>query len=123
MTRFWKTIAAWMLCLPLWGMPAPRPTSSVTLAWDPVTNPSTAIVRIYYGAQSGKYTGFFSVPATQSEFTVTGLGLNSDWFFAATAVDSQGLESGYSDEVEYKTPGAPVERIPEPILNFRKKEL
>ena len=69
----------------------------VSLAWDHSVSENVTGYRIYYGHESGIYD-------THEEFgyvnqaTISGLepGL---YFFAATALDAEGNESGYSNEV------------------------
>jgi hypothetical protein len=74
-------------------------TGTVTLAWDPSSG--TDIVtnyNIYYGAASATYTD--TVPAgTNTTVTVSNLVEGTTYYFAATAVDTAGLESDYSIEV------------------------
>lgn len=69
----------------------------VTLAWDHSVSTNVTNYRIYYGTASGVYD-------TYSEFgyvtTATIQGLEAGiYYFAATAVDADGNESGYSNEV------------------------
>jgi hypothetical protein len=72
--------------------------TSVTLAWDP--SPSTNVVgyTICYGPVSGSYTNVISVGNT-NRATISGLTVGATYYFAATAVDNQGLQSVYSTEV------------------------
>jgi hypothetical protein len=77
---------------------------SVTLAWD--SDPSSDGVtgyRVYYGDISGDYTNSVDVGNVMSA-TVTGLTGGVTHFFAITAYNASGLESGFSAEVSY-TPG------------------
>jgi len=74
--------------------------ASVTLAWDQETG--VAGYRVYYGAASGQYTNLVDAgPKTTN--TVTGLAPGVTYFFAATAYNSIGVESGFSSEVSYTT--------------------
>jgi sulfur relay (sulfurtransferase) complex TusBCD TusD component (DsrE family) len=88
------------------GLPALFPfsaiaASSVTLAWDP--SPGTDVItnyNLYYGAASATYTNV--VPAgTNTTVTISNLVGGTTYYFAATAVDTNGLESVYSTEVAY----------------------
>jgi hypothetical protein len=74
--------------------------ASVTLAWDLSTDPSVVGYKLYYGGSSRTYTNFVTVGATNSA-TITGLQMGATYYFAATAFDSAGLESEYSDEISY----------------------
>lgn len=78
---------------------------NVTLQWDPPTenvdgSPLTdlASYRIYYGEFSGTYTSEIAVedPAdTEHELLLP----SGSYYFAMTALDTDGNESGYSNEV------------------------
>lgn len=92
------------------------PGSSVMLAWDRSPDASVSGYRIYQGTNSGNYTLVYdagngtntTVPVVQSVV----------YFFAATAYDTNGMESGFSAEVSYTNSatgtGAPA------ITNFVK---
>jgi hypothetical protein len=92
--------------------PSPPPPS-VTLAWDPITDTTVVSVNLYYatasGAQTGVYDGVVSVPATSTSYTVSGpFVYGTVYYFAATCVDSNGVESLYSTEVAWRFTGAPM---------------
>ena len=73
--------------------------SSVTLAWDP--DSGTDIItnyNIYYGAASATYTNTVAA-ATNTMVTISNLVNGTTYYFAATAVDTAGLESDYSTEI------------------------
>lgn len=88
----------------------------VTLQWDANTEPDLAGYKIYYDMNSGHpYEGTgategdspVTIILTQDEnsdpnlveFTIRGLPDSGTKYFAVTAYDDQGLESGYSNEV------------------------
>jgi hypothetical protein len=80
---------------------------SVTLAWNASGSPEVTGYRIYYGTNSRSYA-FVTNTALVTTQTVV-LPRLGRWFFAATAHDAQGLESEYSNEVEWEAkPGSPV---------------
>lgn len=88
------------LCL---GNPPPG-LGSVTLTWNPV--PGADSYNVYYGTVSRSYDQMVSVSTNQ--VTVSGLKLNTPYFFAVTCVVG-GLESGFSDEILFTpSPGQPV---------------
>lgn len=87
---------------------------SVTLAWDPSTGPSVNRYDVYYGVASGAYTNHVEV-TNQLTATVSNLALNTVYFFAATAKDTNDLESDFSSEVFYDTTFA---RLP-PVQGLR----
>ena len=80
-------------------------TGIVTLAWDP--SPSTNVIanyKIYYGGASATYTNAVSA-GTNTTVSVSNLVEGTTYYFAATAVDTFGLESDYSAEVSAAIPG------------------
>jgi chitodextrinase len=75
---------------------------TATLAWDAVTAPSLSGYRLYYGTAPRTYiqsAGAGVDVGNVTTFTVTGLSSGTRYFFAATAYDTAGNESGYSNEV------------------------
>jgi len=68
-----------------------------TLTWDPNTETDLAGYKVYYGTASGTYTQTVDVGKV-STFTIAGLA-SAKWFFAVTAYNGGGLESGFSNEV------------------------
>lgn len=53
--------------------------------------------KLYYGTSSGNYSNSVTVGRVHS-YTLTGLS-NGTKYFAATAIDNNGVESDYSNEV------------------------
>jgi len=76
---------------------------NVTLAWDPSPDSSVAGYRIYDGVTSGTYTNVIDV-GNVTTATVSNLVSGVTYFFAATAYDTNGQESVFSDEVSYTVP-------------------
>ena len=79
-------------------------TGSATLSWAaPATNTDgTALTdlagyKVYYGTSSGNYTTVVNIGNVLS-YTVNNLASGHTYYFAVTAYDSTGLESGYSAE-------------------------
>jgi len=77
--------------------------ASVTLAWNPSTNPIVAGYNLYYGGASGTYTNEVSAGHATSA-TVTGLIEGANYYFVATAYSAPGAESPNSSEVAYTVP-------------------
>lgn len=80
--------------------------ASITLVWDPSASPDILLYRVYTGIQSmlagnPPLTGN-SVTDGSMEFTVTGLDFRTIYFFVTTAINKDGVESGYSNEVQYE---------------------
>ena len=76
---------------------------SVTLAWNQSTDPTIVGYNIYYGGASGTYTNEISAGSTTNA-TISGLISGKTYYFAATAYNSLGLESGFSSEMSYVVP-------------------
>ena len=87
---------------------------SVTLAWDPSSVGSIAGYNIYYGGASGAYTNMIPV-GNATNVVISGLIEGATYYFAATTVNSIGLESGFSPEVSMMVP-LPIVNQP-PTLN------
>ena len=71
--------------------------AEVTLAWDANTEADLAGYKIYYGSASRVYENTITVDLTPQK-VVTDLA-DGLVFFAVTAFDDQGNESGFSNEV------------------------
>ena len=77
----------------------------VKLAWDEVFAPTLAGYRVYLGRASRSYGTTIDV-GNNAAHTVTGLGPGT-YFFAVTAYDVLGNESGFSNEVSATIGGPP----------------
>lgn len=71
----------------------------VTLAWDPNTESDLAGYRVHYGTASGVYTATVEVDRNTTTCTVLNLTSGQTYYFAASAFNSAGESSGYSNEV------------------------
>ena len=86
----------------------------VTLQWDANTESNRAGYRIYYDTDSGPPYGGMEAAEGDSpidvkiadveagdtaQYTLTGLNDDETYFFAVTAYNTSGSESGYSNEV------------------------
>ncbi len=78
---------------------------SVRLSWE--ASPSTNVVayRIYCGTNSQVYSEIVNVSLVQTQLVA--LPHRGRWFFAATAVDGDGVESDFSNEVVFELKPAP----------------
>lgn len=91
----------WSLLLAVCGSLAAVPEAlpaNVRLAWDPSPDPGIASYKVYYGAASGNYTNSVSAGLATS-LTISNLVQGVTFYFAATATDTNGLESDFSEEV------------------------
>ena len=84
--------------------------NSVTLAWNPDAGTDIAGYKIYYGVASRTYTNTNNV-GNVTNATISSLISGTIYYFAATAVDTSGLESDYSTEVVYTNPVATAPTI------------
>jgi len=78
---------------------------SVTLSWDPSPTPNVVCYRIYFGTSSRNYSGVTDAGLALKQTVV--LPHSGRWFFAATAVDANGCESDFSNEVQWQAKPAP----------------
>ncbi len=82
--------------------PAFLNAASVQLSWQPNGEPDLQGYNIYVGTQSRHYTT--PIPAGNvTQYEVTDLDEGQLYYFALTAVDNSGNESGYSSEVSHTT--------------------
>jgi fibronectin type 3 domain-containing protein len=75
----------------------------VSLAWDPSTSEDVTGYKMYVGLSSGSYERVDPL-GNVTEYTVTGLAGGAEYYFAVTATDDAGNESGYSNEVHTFVP-------------------
>ena len=79
----------------------------VRIAWDASPSPGITHYRIYFGTNAGNYSFVTNVGLVRTQTVV--LPHTGRWFFAATAVDANGMESPFSNQVQWEAkPVAPV---------------
>lgn len=71
----------------------------VTVAWDPIQDPSCVGYIVYYGPHARDYTESRSVGASFTEITLTDLDINSDYYIAVAGIDADGLVGDLSEEI------------------------
>lgn len=86
----------------------PSPGVRVTLQWDPSVGAEVNAYRLYLGTSSGSYVSFYLGEVTMA--TLSGLTPGDTYYFAVTAVTPSGLESEFSNEVNYTVP-TPVPQL------------
>jgi hypothetical protein len=95
-------LATGFLCL---GIDAPsRASQSVSLQWNPDSDPSTVGYIVHYGSVSGNYTTTNDV-GTNVTATIGGFVEGSTNYFVVTAYNAQRMESLPSNEVRFFAPG------------------
>jgi hypothetical protein len=102
-----KRIELVSLAAAIWSLvslgASPLPQRSVTLAWDPSTEPSVVGYRLYVGGASETYTNMIDV-GNATTATTPGLTIGITYFFAVTAYNASGLESPFSGEISCSIP-------------------
>ena len=80
--------------------PAPQSSASVTLGWNPNTEPDLAGYKVYEATSPGSYgAAIATLPANATSFVATGLQPGVTYFFVITAYDTSGNESARSPEL------------------------
>ena len=77
--------------------------ASVTLAWDPNTEPDIAGYKLYYGKTSGKYESVIDV-GNQTTYAISDLEDGKTYYFVVRAYNIFGKESDFSSELRYPDP-------------------
>lgn len=73
--------------------------TEVKLIWDPnINDPDLGGYKVYFGTKSRTYGTPIDV-GNLTSYTIQNLNLNTPYFFAVTAYDTNGLESDYSEEI------------------------
>jgi len=76
---------------------------TASLSWQPSPDTNAVGYNLYYGTASHYYTNIVRV-GNVSVVTIGGLVNGTTYYFAATASDAQGQESGFSNEASYLVP-------------------
>ncbi len=87
--------------------------AQVTLAWDANTDSDLQAYKVYNGTASRTYS-FNTNVGKSTTCTISELAAGTTYYFAVTALDTAGNESGYSSEVSYKVPTPEQTPTPEP---------
>lgn len=112
-----KLIPLWVFLFIFWVFVGLAQAAEVGLAWDANKEPDLAGYRIYQGNESGKYVKVAEVIKSSTSVKIDVLPEDGrKVFFAATAIDVDGNESGYSNEVSWKVPDSVAPSAPK---NFR----
>ena len=93
-----------LLLLALLAGTGPAAARNLTLAWSPSSSSTVAGYKVYYGTASGTYTSA-SLVGNQTSTTISNLTPGVTYYFNATAIDANTIESGFSGEVSYLVPG------------------
>ena len=83
--------------------------AGVSLDWTASVSPAVVGYHVYFGATSGSYPNKVDA-GNATTVTISNLVPGVIYYFAATACDAAGNESGYSSEVSYAVPGLTLSR-------------
>ena len=97
----------WLLTMLMLVCAGAAGAERLTLAWDPSSSAAVSGYRLYYGTNTRSYQFATNAGLVLTQSVV--LPWRGRWFFAATAYDTNGLESDFSSEVSWESkPAAPV---------------
>jgi hypothetical protein len=86
------------------GSGTPPPQHNVDLSWTPSTS-SVVGYNVYRGSKSGgPYSKINSVLDATTSFTDSSVQAGTMYFYVTTAVDGNGMESGFSNQVQAAVP-------------------
>jgi len=91
-----------LVCAVVGAISSHAMAAQVTLAWDANSESDLAGYRVHYGTSSTSYSVHIDVNKATS-YTVAGLTAGQTYYFAATAYDTSGNESGFSNMVSSTT--------------------
>jgi len=77
--------------------------ANILVSWNPNSEADLAGYNVYYGTASGQYGEAISTTETSQLLTLTP-SEGTTYYFAVTAYDTSGNESGYSEEVSLFIP-------------------
>jgi hypothetical protein len=97
------TLSAVIFTILLFGIPDVR-AAEITLAWDQNSESDIAGYRIYYGQESGIYTNVVDI-GNYTSCVIADLEDGETYYFVATAYNTSGYESGYSNEISNAASG------------------
>lgn len=97
-------IRGWFVALALFAGFGRVHATDVSLSWQSSSSTNVTGYNLYYGTVSGNYTGKIRV-GNVTTTTISNLNCGTTYYFSATAVDSSGSESGFSNETRFLVPG------------------
>jgi len=124
MVRLWGALLVGLL----FGAPVFAQARTVSLEWDANTEEDLAGYNIYRSETAGgaAYTKINPAAITATTYDDTKALAGRTYYYAATALDTAGQESGYSNEVVYLVPHPTCQPLPEYLTiqpdGFKAKE-
>lgn len=73
----------------------------LALGWNANSDTNLASYRVYTGTASRSYAGYTAVPVSRTTLSFTNLPAGQTYYFAVTARNAGGLESLFSNEVQW----------------------
>jgi fibronectin type 3 domain-containing protein len=70
---------------------------TVSLGWSPSTSTGISYYKVYRGTVSGGPYSLLATNVSLTSYTDSSVQSGSTYYYVTTAVDSSGVESGYSD--------------------------
>jgi hypothetical protein len=101
----------WLLTGLVMALVLPSNAQRLTLAWDASPCACAGSYRLYYGTNAGSYQFVTNTGLALTQSVVLPHG--GRWFFAATAVGTNGLESDFSNVVSWESKPTPPVMIGE----------
>lgn len=108
--KFWLIYLAILTIVILYFVDAFGQANNIQAQWDPNSEPDLAGYRIYWSQEQGSYGQAFDIPLVNYKPTpewnniLTGWLQPGRWYFVATAYDTSGNESEFSDEAFVDVP-------------------
>ena len=103
--RHWMWSSIFFSCLLISTFVFQKPACAfqLTLAWDTNSEPDVSGYKIYYGEESQNYEHCVDL-GNSTSCVISDLTPGITYFFAVTAYDIHGNESGFSEELDYQMP-------------------
>lgn len=92
------------------------PAATVQISWDANSEPDLAGYRIYSGTQSGNYGEPVDVGNVTEHVMQIAPEYGATYYFALTAYDTSGNESGHSDEASVFVPDSAAPETPKGLI-------
>ena len=107
------------------GVAGDTVNNDIVLTWKANSESDFSVYRVYYGTSSRIYG--LPIPVNGTKYSISELNTGVTYYFAVTAVDASGNESGYSSEItkniSLQTPTSIVQTVTNVVTNTEEKNL